>query len=104
MSRPRHTTRRRLQALAVADAVLDLEAALGCPLLRRLDQARGEVDADDGRARRGQQLRDTAAAAAEVEHTLAGARRERIGDRLVQILDRGRDPVEGTVPPHDALP
>src|SRR5581483_11169819 len=92
-----------LQALGVADPVVDLQPDRLRTRLRRLDQRRGEVDSRHPRARTRGALGD-AGAAGDLEPAQPGRRPDGVDDRLVDIRDRLRDHLERRAPPGRALP
>ena len=65
---------REVERLGVADSEVDGEPRLGRIALRRLDQARGEVDRDDVSAACGRHRGELAGAARDVEPALARRR------------------------------
>ena len=76
--------------LAVAYLIVDLEPLLTSALVRRLQQDRREVEADNGSTRSGRALGNGAGAAGEVEESLPGLRVEARDHELVDVASACR--------------
>ena len=93
----------KVEPLAVADPVVDLESLLPSALPRGFDQGRSKVNAGDLRTRPGCQLGDRARSACQVEPGSSWLRMKTLDEERMDIGDCFGNVLVGTVTPHGGL-
>ena len=80
-----------------------VDALLGCPLARRVDEDWSEIHPDDVGAALCREDRNRTRTGRGVEDALSGLRIGSLDDELVDVAERVRDALVRPVAPHDAL-
>jgi len=92
-----------IESLAIADAIINLEAFRCCALLRLIQQCWSEIDAGDLCMGARRTFRNRSGPAGEIKPLIVRLRIQPFDQQLVDVRQRFRDALVGARAPHRAL-